>query len=244
MMVKNEMTRINIPQKLLSGFLDFAKNVNLQSEARGLKFTEEEIEQIFEASFSGRIRAIFFIYLGDLNRILEGIDLILDDLIKMRDSKESMGNNPVVRSELLFRSFFNEFFLLKEISNAFSKKLVNDHILDANKRKQISSFYLKAFEWVYDIRNIFVHENVTFKNDNISISYELLKDISSLEREKFIALLNQANSRDNTVEIQCVIYMKIANEILLKFIEFQDIINNLYADIILLYEDTIEISHT
>ena len=110
-MVKNEMTRINIPQKLLSGFLDFAKNVNLQSEARGLKFTEEEIEQIFEASFSGRIRAIFFIYLGDLNRILEGIDLILDDLRKMRDSKESMGNNPVVRSELLFRSFFNEFFL-------------------------------------------------------------------------------------------------------------------------------------
>lgn len=71
-----------------------------------------------------------------------------------------------------------------------------------------------------------------------------MKDISSLEREKFIALLNQANSRDNTVEIQCVIYMKIANEILLKFIEFQDIINNLYADIILLYEDTIEISHT
>lgn len=109
-MVKNEMTRINIPQKLLSGFLDFAKNVNLQSEARGLKFTEEEIEQIFEASFSGRIRAIFFIYLGDLNRILEGIDLILDDLIKMRDSKESMVTIPLSEVNCYFEVFLMSFF--------------------------------------------------------------------------------------------------------------------------------------
>lgn len=244
MMVENEMTRIDLPKKLLSGFLDFAQKINLQSNERGLKFTDEEIERIFEASFSGRVRAFFFTYLGDLNHILEGIDLILGDLRKMRDNKESMGSNPVVRSELLFRSFFNEFFLLKETSKPFLKKLVNAHVLDAKNRKEVSSFYSKAFEWVYDLRNMFVHESVTFRNDHIKINSELLKDISSSEREKFIALLNQANTRENTVEIQCAIYMKIINEILPKYLEFQDFLNDFYANLILSYEDVIEIVHT
>lgn len=86
----------------MSGFLDFAKEVHQQSIDNGVKFSEGEMAEIFNNSFSGKVRATFFLWMGDLNKIIESINIVLDDLSELRKDKNSLKGNPVVRSEFLF----------------------------------------------------------------------------------------------------------------------------------------------
>lgn len=121
--MKTEIKHIEIPKQLLPGFLESAKKVNRQSIEVGAKFTEEELTNIFNNSFSGKVRANFFLYIGDLNYTIEGVQLIIDDLLELRKDKHSLNGNPIIKSELLFQCFFSEFFRLREISKIFLKHL-------------------------------------------------------------------------------------------------------------------------
>ena len=49
-----EIRPVKIPEQLLSGFLEFAKEVNRKSVERGIKFTEEQLTEIFNNSFSDK----------------------------------------------------------------------------------------------------------------------------------------------------------------------------------------------
>ena len=53
-----EIRPVKIPEQLLSGFLEFAKEVNRKSVERGIKFTEEQLTEIFNNSFSGKVMMI------------------------------------------------------------------------------------------------------------------------------------------------------------------------------------------
>lgn len=41
-----EIRPVKIPEQLLSGFLEFAKEVNRKSVERGIKFTEEQLRGV------------------------------------------------------------------------------------------------------------------------------------------------------------------------------------------------------
>ena len=236
-----EIRPVKIPEQLLSGFLEFAKEVIRKSVERGIKFTEEQLTEIFNNSFSGKVRAIFFLHIGDINRILEGIQLIYDDLSELKKNRDAFKGNPVIRSELLFQSFFNEFFRIRELSKIFIKVLCKSEVLDKRNKEIITDSYFEAFEGVYEIRNNFVHNGLSFKDRDITLDYSVLEKFFPEEKENFSSLLNWENTREGTIALQCAIYMKFIGEIIEQYITFQEMLNGVLADLIILYEKQFQV---
>ena len=231
-----EIRYIQPPGQLMSGFLDFANEVKQKCDDKGAKLTEEEIIEIFNNSFPGKIRANFFLWIGDLDKIIDGVNIILSDLFDLRKDRNSLKGNPIVRSELLFQAFFGEFFRMREISKIFIKLLTSEKVLSNKNKETFVGFYFQAFDKVYEIRNMFIHQGLSFKNDEVRIDESFFDDLSVDEKQKFASMLKESNTRENTVEIQCAIYMKFINHTMNKFIEFQEILNGVLADLIILYE--------
>lgn len=234
-----ENTEISIlqpPKQLMSGFLDFAKEIHQQSINKGSKFSEEELAEIFNNSFSGQVRATFFLWIGDLNRIINGINIILSDLSELRKDKNSLKGNPVIRSEFLLQAFFGEFFRIREVSRIFIKYLNKVEVLDNKHKETFVEFYFTAFNWVYEARNRIVHLGVNLNEEAINIDYSFLNDLDSKEKQKFISLIQESNTRENTIEIQCAIHMKIIRTIMNQYVGFQQTLNNVLADLIISFE--------
>lgn len=70
----------------------------------------------------------------------------------------------------------------------------------------------------------------------MSIDKSFFDNLSLEERERFVSMINKSNTRENTVEIQCAIFMEIINRTMYRFIEFQEMLNGVLADLIILYE--------
>ncbi len=231
-----EIRYIQQPKQLMSGFLDFANEIKQKCDDKGAKFSEEEIVKIFNNSFPGKIRANFFLWIGDLNKVIQGVNVILSDLSDLRKDKNSLKGNPVVRSELLVQTFFGEFFRMKEISKIFIKTLTTEKVLNNKNKETFVDYYFKMFDKIYEIRNMFIHQGLSFKNDEVRIDKTFLDNLSLEEREKFVSMLNKANTKENTVEIQCAVHMEFIYNTMNRFIEFQEMLNGVLADLIILYE--------
>lgn len=231
-----EIRNIQPPSQLHEGFLKFAQEVNKKSIDLNTKFTEEEICDIFNNSFPGKIRANFFLWVGDLNRIIEGINLILSDLTDLKENRNSLKGNPVTRSELLIQSFFGEFFRIRETSKIFLKLLNKEKVLNKKTKELIVETYFIVFDKIYEIRNLFVHQNLGFKDFDVNIGADFLELFDKEEQERFISILNEANTRENTIEMQCALYIKFIEHIMCSYVEFQEKLNGFLADLIILYE--------
>ncbi|MCA1758465.1 MAG: hypothetical protein LC658_01735, partial [Bacteroidales bacterium] len=155
---------------------------------------------------------------------------------ELKKDKSSLLGNPVVRSEFLYQAFFGEFFRIREISKIFIKYLVKEKVLNNNNKKSFVDFYFMAFDWVYEIRNNFIHQGANLKDDSIELDFSVFDDFPEDEKERFISLLKESNTRENTVEIQCTVYVKLVHSIMDKYIEFQNFFNNTLADLIVSYE--------
>ena len=123
-----------------------------------------------------------------------------------------------------------------EISKIFLKLLTKEKVLSNKVKETFIEFYFQAFDDIYEIRNKFIHQGLSFKNEEVIIDKSFLDNLSVIEREKFISLIKESNTRENTVEIQCAIYMKFIINTMEKFIEFQEMLNNILADSIISYE--------
>lgn len=231
-----QIRNIQPPSQLADGFLQFAKEVNQKSIELNAKFTEEEICDIFNQSFPGKIRANFLLWVGDLNKIIAGINIILTDLADLKRDKNSLKGNSIDRSELLFQSFFGEFFRMREISKIFIKILTKEGVLNNKTKKRTVDCYFIVFDKVYEIRNSFIHEGLRFKDYDMDFGQDFLNIFTESEQKKFIQLINQCNSRENTIEIQCAFYIKFIEVIMLQFLEFQEMLNGSLADLIILFE--------
>ena len=178
--------------------------------------------------------------------------MIYDDLSELKKNRDAFKGNPVIRSELLFQSFFNEFFRIRELSKIFIKVLCKSEVLDKRNKEIITDSYFEAFEGVYEIRNNFVHNGLSFKDRDITLDYSVLEKFFPEEKENFSSLLNWENTREGTIALQCAIYMKFIGEIIEQyktpvmeelppFITFQEMLNGVLADLIILYEKQFQV---
>lgn len=233
---ETQIKALQPPEQLMAGFLDFAKEIKQKCIEIGSKLSEEELEDIFNNSFSGKVRTLFFLWINDLNRIIEGINIILSDLLELRHDKNSLKGNPIIRSEFLFQAFFGEFFRMREISKIFLADLTKSGLFGNKSKETFVGFYFKVFEWVYEIRNNIIHRGVNVKDENFDINYSFLDFLSKKEKTKFINLIKRTNTRENTVEIQCAFYMVAILNIMEQYIKFQEFLNNMLADLIIAFE--------
>lgn len=222
--------------------MDFSQLVQAKCKELGTKLSDNELKECFDGSPQGRIRIHYLSWIGDLNEIIDTINIILIDLSDLRNNKASLKGNPVVRSEFLFRSFFSEFFRIRETSKLFFKILVKEGILNNELKKMITEFFYTAFDYCYKIRNSIVHEGAVINNYKMVTEASVFKELSKEEKLKFQALIDEDNTRENTVEIQVTFYIYCIKNIMITFAEFQPILDKVLAELIEGYEKQVNIT--
>ena len=70
----------------------------------------------------------------------------------------------------------------------------------------------------------------------MDIDYAFLNDLDRQEKQKFISLIQESNTREDTVGIQCAIYMKIIQTVMEQYFGFQEILSNVLADLVISFE--------
>ena len=73
------------------------------------------------------------------------------------------------------------------------------------------------------------------------MDYSVLEKFFPEEKENFSSLLNWENTREGTIALQRAIYMKFIGEIIEQYITFQEMLNGVLADLIILYEKQFQV---
>jgi hypothetical protein len=99
--------------------------------------------------------------LNDINEIFENINIVFNDLKVMRDDPKyftkCLNGDPVTRYKLLTRTFFYEFFRIKERFNNFLARFRKKGLLKPQDAKEIKSDFYKEFETAIKVRNDMIH---------------------------------------------------------------------------------------
>lgn len=97
----------------------------------------------------------------DVNEIFENINAIFYELKLIRDDTKAFFKNydfdPVIKYKLLTRTFFYEFFRIKENFSFFLSRLKKMGLLQSQDVKEIKSDFYKVFETAIKVRNDMVH---------------------------------------------------------------------------------------
>lgn len=180
---------IQPPEFVISGFVEFSQLVQEKCKELGAKLSDEEVKECFDGSPQGRIRIHYLSWIGDLNDIIDAINIILLDLSDLQNDKTSLKGDSIVRSEFLFRSFFSEFFRIRESSKLFFKILVKEGILNNQLKKLITEFFFTAFDYCYKIRNSIVHEGSVINNYELIMDSSAFKDLSKKEKMRLQTII-------------------------------------------------------
>jgi hypothetical protein len=151
--------------------------------------------------------------------------------------------DPVIRTELLMVAFFGEFVRLREISKIYFKVFYKAGVLKEQTKKVFVDTYYHVFDQFYEIRNQFVHQGLSFAENDVKFNWTVFDDLPAEVRAKFIELLKQSNTKENTVEIQCVIYIKVITGIMDSYLKLQDKLNEELAKLIIACEEIFLKSH-
>jgi hypothetical protein len=99
--------------------------------------------------------------INDINEIIDNMNLVLGDLKILRDDpkyfQKYLSGDPIVRYKLLARTYFYEFFRLKECFNDFLARLRKTGLLNSQDVKEIKSDFYKEFETAIKVRNTMIH---------------------------------------------------------------------------------------
>lgn len=102
-----------------------------------------------------------FHWIEDTNEIFKNIELILDDLALYstlhNPSFYFMPGDKTTRYFLLIRTFFYEFYRIKEICNLFLAKMKKIKVFSKAEVEEARTEFHKAFEHAFTLRNQMVH---------------------------------------------------------------------------------------
>jgi hypothetical protein len=234
-----EIPYIQPPEQLADGFLTYAQSVYQESQERNELFSEDEFTEKINKDFSGKVRFHFLLWVMDLNKIIEGINIILSDMNDLVEDRNAFRGDPVIRTELLMIAFFGEFVRMREISKIYFKVFYKAGVLHEQTKKVFIDSYYEVFDKFYEIRNQFVHQGLSFAENEVKFNWSAFDDLPAGIKEKFIALLTQSNTKENTVEIQCALYIKVIVGIMDIYVKLQEKLNYELAELILAREQEI-----
>lgn len=226
---------IQPPSELASGFLSFAKEIKSISDSLDRKLSIEEMNKKIQESFSSKIRWIFLIWIIDLNKIVDFINILLIDLKTIAEDENLLSGDPINRYELIIHTFFNEFFKLQEISRVSLKKLCKEISIPKKDKMFFVNSYYKVFDDFYKIRNKIIHQGIEF-SETIELDIEILNYFSKNEKEKAYKILHENNTKEGTLYIQCLLFILVIKNAMSKFTKLQEKLMEVLAGLILAFE--------
>jgi hypothetical protein len=105
----------------------------------------------------------FFLWISEINEVIESLNIVISDLRILGDSYFMFKVSPRKRFYLLVRTYFHEFYRIREIFNRNIRVLEARGFLKKEDTKQIRKIFLEAFKETFDIRNTIVHRTINWR---------------------------------------------------------------------------------
>ena len=105
-----------------------------------------------------RIAFAFLFWQGELNEIVDYLNIATGDLAALSKRVDLSGVELWARYRLLVRTALNEFYRVKEVSEAFFKELKTSDLIDEPTRRGISQIIRDLLKPLADVRNHIVHK--------------------------------------------------------------------------------------
>lgn len=111
-----------------------------------------------------------FKWLVDTNQIIENIKIVFSDLSLYKDKKllvlRLLGGDKKDRFYLLVRTFFYEFFRIKEVFSLYLNFLRKNKLITKKEATEISLDFYKDYEIIFNLRNSLVHQRHVWRGED------------------------------------------------------------------------------
>lgn len=111
------------------------------------------------------LRHSFFGFVADTNIVIGNLNLVLSDFYDLKENPIFFSGDSKDRTYLLMRTFFYEFFRVKEIFFSFLKELLRLGFFERSNLKSIREGFAKFFENAITIRNKLVHHSLEWDGE-------------------------------------------------------------------------------
>lgn len=105
----------------------------------------------------------FFLWVSEANKVIGHLNLTLSDLHALPRTISTLGGSPWMRYELLIRTFFHEFYRLRELLNAVLGQVAKRGIITKEELAKARSAFHGAIEGTVELRNSLVHGSVLWR---------------------------------------------------------------------------------
>lgn len=109
------------------------------------------------------IAFVMFDWITDINEVIDNFNIVISDIGMLTKLDANFEGSPYRRFHLLLRTYFYEFYRLREIFNRFVKTLKINNVIDKESANNIKATFHDAFKVSIQIRNNLVHTRVNWK---------------------------------------------------------------------------------
>jgi hypothetical protein len=123
-----------------------------------------------QASPELKIKLHFVTFINSIEEILGSFNLIISDLNILKTCPYYFQDPPFKRFYLIIRTFFYEFYRIKEKQKFFLIALEKEHYIEKDKVMKIKKLFFSLFQETLELRNNLVHHNVSWINEHIELT--------------------------------------------------------------------------
>jgi hypothetical protein len=118
-----------------------------------------------------KIKFHFYYFLVSIDEILRNIILVASDLKTLIIYPHYYQGSTYERFYLILRTFFYEFYRIKEKHKDFLFALEKEKYIEKGRIKDINILFHSLFKETLDLRNSLVHHNVVWTENNTELAY-------------------------------------------------------------------------
>ncbi|MFC5520101.1 hypothetical protein [Polaromonas jejuensis] len=137
----------------------------------------------------------YFIWVSECNGVIENLNLVLSDLRYLPERAVFLGGSPWTRYELLVRTFFHEFYRLREILNAILASCVRRGYIMKDEQRLAREAFHGAIEETIELRNSVVHGSTGWSGED-----HLGLNLASTAHSRGQCLVHRETGAELTIE--------------------------------------------
>lgn len=145
------------------------------------------------------------------NEIVDSLNIVIYDLLMLRDFPILTGKPHSVRVTFLYRSFFNECYRAKELFNVYTKQYYSANLINKTEMKEIRNRIYKAIEGPIKFRNQLTHQLVDWNGK----AYNDFLQLEAIKEGGYMVVNRETGKEFNSNELLskiCDEYLEICNK--------------------------------
>lgn len=107
----------------------------------------------------------YFMWTSEANTVVAHLNMVINDLRSLHKNFETLGGSPWTRYELLMRTYFHEFYRMREILGTFLSAMKDRGHITKQEVKEARDAFHEAIKHKVELRNAVVHGRPRFTGE-------------------------------------------------------------------------------